>query len=499
MPAPIPVHQQFTDEQKVNARTLFLDGYTHLELGIYFDRPERTMAKLCKHLGLKRTVKEAAELKNKSKLDTVETVEYIRRVWDSASLQEIADTLGSSTSSVKRICDKHGIKFDKDKKKAITNEKLKTSWSLDKRESMSCRSKNVSQDTIKKISDSSKRLWQKEAYRNKQLVVQKALWNTEDGKAFLAKARSIQSKKVSSIQNTLYSLLNDLGVKHYRENDGGAADSQCVIGPYNFDCVIPRDNNKSLIIECQGDYWHSLEKAIRMDKAKATYFDNYLSDKYELKYIWEHEFDCQDKVVELLKYWLNLTKLEVIDFDFSDIVLKPVLTAEYKLLLQKYHYLQKSDKGGKAFGAFFDNEIVAVCVFSSPIRQNVSADGCSFEEIKELSRLCIHPRYQKRNFGSWFISKCIKQLPENIKAIVSYCDTTYNHTGAVYKAAGFKFIHKVRPDYAYRHMESGWAMHKKSLYNKAVKMSLKESEYAEKFGYQKIYGSDKLKFVFYRN
>jgi hypothetical protein len=40
-------------------------------------------------------------------------------------------------------------------------------------------------------------------------------------------------------------------------------------------------------------------------------------------------------------------------------------------------------------------------------------------------------------------------------------------------------------------------MHKKSLYNKAVKMGIKESEYAEQFGYQKVYGSDKLKFVFY--
>lgn len=498
MPAPIPVHQQFTNEEKELVINLFNSGYTHAELGDHFHRPERTMAKLCKHLGLKRSVKEAAELKNRSKLDTSETIEYIRKMWDTTSLQEIADVLGSTTSSVKRICDKYGITFDKEKKKSITNHKIKASWSMEKRKAMSTRARNVSEDTIRKLSEGSKKLWQQAGYRQKQLITQKALWNTESGKAFLAKARSIQSKRVSSIQNILYSLLSDLGIKFYRENDGGAADPQCVIGPYNFDCVIPRDGKKSLIIECQGDYWHTQEKAIRMDKAKATYFDNYLSDEYELKYIWEHEFDCQDKVIELLKYWLGLTSLELIDFDFKDVLLKPVQTSEYKLLLQKYHYLQKSDKGGRALGAFLNDEIIAVCVFSSPIRQNVSVEGFKFEEIKELSRLCIHPKYQKRNFGSWFISKCIKQLPENIKAIVSYCDTTYNHTGAVYKAAGFKFIHKVRPDYAYRHIESGWAMHKKSLYNKAVKMQIKELEYAEKFGYQRIYGSDKLKFVFYR-
>lgn len=498
MPAPIPVHQQFTDEEKELVKNLFNNGYTHAELGDHFHRPERTMAKLCRHLGLKRSVKEAAELKNRSKLDTPDIIEFIRKMWDMNSLQEIAGVLGSTTSSVKRICDKYGITFDKEKKKNNTNDKIKASWSTEKKEAMSNRARNVSEDIIRKLSEGSKKLWEQTEYRQKQLITQKALWNTDNGKAFLAKARSIQSKRVSSIQNILYSLLNDLGVKFFSENDGGAADSECVIGPYNFDCVIPRDGKKSLIIECQGDYWHTQEKAIRMDKAKATYFDNYLSDKYELKYVWEHEFDCQDKVMELLKYWLGLTNLELIDFDFKDVLLKPVQTSEYKLLLQKYHYLQKSDKGGKAFGAFLNDEIIAVCVFSSPIRQNVSVDGFKFEEIKELSRLCIHPKYQKRNFGSWFISKCIKQLPDNIRAIVSYCDTTYNHTGAVYKAAGFRFIHKVRPDYAYRHIESGWAMHKKSLYNKAVKMQIKESEYAEKFGYQRIYGSDKLKYVFYR-
>ena len=41
-------------------------------------------------------------------------------------------------------------------------------------------------------------------------------------------------------------------------------------------------------------------------------------------------------------------------------------------------------------------------------------------------------------------------------------------------------------------------MHKKTLYNKAVNLSMKEKEYADRFGYVKVKGFKKLKFVYDR-
>jgi hypothetical protein len=119
-------------------------------------------------------------------------------------------------------------------------------------------------------------------------------------------------------------------------------------------------------------------------------------------------------------------------------------------------------------------------------------------QTRELSRLCIHPRYQKKNFASWFVSRCIKSLPEQYRLIISYCDVTFNHDGAVYKACNFVQDRTVPPDYWYVD-SSGWAMHKKTLYNRASLMHLTESEFANRYDYRKVYGREKLRFVYRRD
>jgi GNAT superfamily N-acetyltransferase len=280
---------------------------------------------------------------------------------------------------------------------------------------------------------------------------------------------------------------------YYRERESAPNDPETIIGPYNFDCVIPMGARK-LIIECQGDYWHSRDKAIRTDRSKAIYIERYYPD-CELKYLWEHEFQCKDRIVATLKYWLGIDKLDVCDFNFSDVIVTGCNAKDYKLLLSKYHYLPNAGRGGIAYGAFLGDELIAVCVFSPLVRQNLPWDK---ENTRELSRLCIHPRYQKKNFASWFVSRCIKFLDPKYRTIISYCDTTFNHDGAAYKACNFRLDGDVPPDYWYV-AEDGWIMHKKTLYQRATKMSMKEKEYAEKFGYKRVYGSRKLRFIYDRD
>jgi hypothetical protein len=147
-----------------------------------------------------------------------------------------------------------------------------------------------------------------------------------------------------------------------------------------------------------------------------------------------------------------------------------------------------------SYGAYLGDELIAVCVFSPLVRHNLPWDK---ESSRELSRLCIHPRYQKKNFASWFVSRCMKSLDPKYKTIISYCDTTFNHDGAIYKACNFRLDGEVKPDYWYV-SDDGWTMHKKTLYNHAKKMSLTEREFAELHGYRKIYGDKKLRFVYER-
>ena len=334
--------------------------------------------------------------------------------------------------------------------------------------------------------------WSDEDYRNKMSKLSSERWNDEDYRNKMSKARE-HTYKVFNIQHILYSILDDLNIKYYREYNHKENDKETKIGPYSFDCVIPL-KDKTLLIECQGDYWHSIKGSESKDKAKATYIEKY-HPNCELKCVWEHEFSCKDKIIELIKYWCGITNIELIEFNFKDVQIKQCKAKEYKSLLEKYHYLANAGRGGMAhgtFGAYLENQLIAVCVFSPLVRQNMPRDN---DSTRELSRLCIHPRYQKRNFASWFITRCIKQLPDKYKTIISYCDTTFNHDGAVYKACNFKLDGEVKSDYWYTN-EDGWVMHKKTLYNKASKMKMKEKEFADANGYKKIYGKKKLRFVF---
>ena len=47
--------------------------------------------------------------------------------------------------------------------------------------------------------------------------------------------------------------------------------------------------------------------------------------------------------------------------------------------------------------------------------------------------------------------------------------------------------------------EDGYVMHKKTLYQRAVKMKMKEREFAEEHKYRKVWGGKKLRFVHRRN
>ena len=314
----------------------------------------------------------------------------------------------------------------------------------------------------------------------------------EDFKHRMAIVRAVQPR-VSSIQTLLYSILDDLGVKYYREYPDKPIDKECIVGPYCFDCVIPITSKPTLLIECQGEYWHSLKGANIRDKAKASYITNNLSDRYELKYIWEHEFSCQDKVAETLKYWLGLSEHEQVEFDFNGIEIKLSPADDYRLLLGKYHYLPNAGRSGIAYGAYLGDILIAVCIFSPLIRQNIDTCGFKPDECVELSRLCLHPSYRKKNLLSWFVSRCIKKI--DAKLVISYCDTTYNHDGAIYKACNFMQDKVVPADYWYV-SDDGWVMHKRTLYGHARKLKIAELEFATRFGYTKVFGKENLRFVY---
>lgn len=479
--ANISLLKTLSEENKLLLIKLYNEGLTQEEIGLQIGLPRRSVMKLCKHFGLKRSASEAGSIKIKSNLDDPSIIEQIKKLRPTHSLQQIVEIIGStSLSSVDRICRKYNIEKPHNFSE-LQSIKMKQSWTDEKRKqaSIDC-SRRMIAEIKEKISQNSRKLWRNEEYQSKVAI----------GRT--------NHPRVSSIQNILYSILDDLEVVYYREYSDRPNDKETVIGPYGFDCVIPRDNKKTLLIECNGDYWHSLEKAIKNDKSKSTYINKYFSDQYELKYLWEHEFLCKERITETIKRWLDIKKHEIVDYQFNSVSVNSNPNRDdVKLLLSKYHYLPFVGKGGYVFGAYVGDVIIGACIFSPLVRQNVRTNQFNQKESLELSRLCIHPNYQKKNLASWFVSRCIKKLSDDIKLIISYCDTTYNHDGAVYKSLNFKLDGVVPSDYWYVD-ENGWVIHKRKLYSHAVKMSMKESQFAELYGYKKVFGGEKLRFILER-
>lgn len=312
----------------------------------------------------------------------------------------------------------------------------------------------------------------------------KKAMNRPELKSKLAISRQAQSGKMSKPHSLICTMLDALGINYETEK---------AIGPWNFDIFVPSHN---LLLEIQGDYWHSLKKAILNDQSKATYVIEHFP-QYTLKYIWEHECLSQMSVMAKLKYLLGIDKIDCVKFEFNDLVVKDVDVKVANTFLDTWHY-QHHGGGGTNIGAYLGEELIGVARFTSPHRKEIATSlGYTVSEVLELSRFCIHPKYQKKNLGTWLLARArlhVKKLNPAIKCLVSFADSTYNHVGTIYKADNWELNRVVEPNYWYVDA-NGWVIHKKTLWNHASKMSIKESDYASKNGYTQVWGKEKYKYI----
>ena len=106
-----------------------------------------------------------------------------------------------------------------------------------------------------------------------------------------------------------------------------------------------------------------------------------------------------------------------------------------KEMLTKHHYLGESMPRGCKYWycLFVGGKLSGVCAFGIPAGRNVVVKYG--KNTLELRRFVLVPELNGKNVGSWFISKCLKELkPYNI---ISYCDVSKGFTGALYKATNF--------------------------------------------------------------
>ena len=142
----------------------------------------------------------------------------------------------------------------------------------------------------------------------------------------------------------------------------------------------------------------------------------------------------------------------------SDYTIDRVTKSDAAELLLRFHYLKDISKGFKSgynYGLYKNNDfsplniggIQGVCIFTGLPVPEIAKGAFGLERneqqgLFELSRLCIHPDTQQReyNITSWFVSKAIKRLRKEteVKAIISYADSDY-HSGTIYRACNFRY------------------------------------------------------------
>lgn len=346
-------------------------------------------------------------------------------------------------------------------------------------------------DSIDKITAGLK---SKEAQTKREKYFSSNLHKSRARKQALELADDRRNGLKATPQNKISDTKPELRVEKILCNLNIKYQKQCPIGPYVFDfCLL--DHN--ILIEVQGEYWHSRPNNIRNDLAKFNFVHKYYP-KFKIHYI--KEIDTK-KSKQLYKLFNDLTgaKLKVRDFNFKDLDFKSVDSIEALQFLETFHYLPRFRKTIKAtYGVFLEDKLIALTVFGLPSYNTVSKHyNLLGRQVLELSRFVINPNYQKKNLASWALSRSVKAVKndfDEIYLLVTFADPHFGHEGVIYKAANWQIDGESRPGYYYQD-SNGYIIHKKTLWDHAQKLRKTEKEYAIDNGYIKITSEPKKKFI----
>jgi len=176
----------------------------------------------------------------------------------------------------------------------------------------------------------------------------------------------------------------------------------------------------------------------------------------------------------------------MIDDNYKVIKINGTLAKEF---IHKHHYSKGSHNNPSPnYGLYHNGELIGVLMIANPCSENVKKLIFGLElknTVRELHRLAIIDETPK-NMESWFISKCLKLIRNDrpdLWAIVSFADTTINHTGIIYQASNALYYGKSSPATFYldgerlRHpRQNGVNITKKEAISKGWKPVKRESK-----------------------
>lgn len=169
-----------------------------------------------------------------------------------------------------------------------------------------------------------------------------------------------------------------------------------------------------------------------------------------------------------------------------------------KDFLNQFHYDKFGRPATAVYTASYNGEDIGIIKFSPIIRKEVATSmGLIDSEVLELDRACLDTRFRIKNLMSKIISTSVRLLKRDfpeISHLVSFADTAQGHTGSIYRASNWQYAGST--GYSHKYVDkSGLEIKKKTVYNRAIALGMKEREYAEANKLKKERIPEKLKFI----
>lgn len=136
---------------------------------------------------------------------------------------------------------------------------------------------------------------------------------------------------------------------------------------------------------------------------------------------------------------------EEIQFNRKDWKIERIDTKETAEWMLFKHYARRKAPVVYAFGLFDkDHKLQGICTFGMPCVQ-MNNGKCIFYSYRvrtlELNRLCVNDNLGK-NVLSFFVSWCIKLIPDRPLCLVSFADPSNGHQGYIYQATNWLYTGK---------------------------------------------------------
>lgn len=274
---------------------------------------------------------------------------------------------------------------------------------------------------------------------------------------------------------------------------------QFPVGMYLWDYFLPDYN---LLVEVNGEYWHSLPQNAAKDKSKQTYASKY-HPEYKQLVIPEVKLLNPNSIDSLILTAIGESaEIKQRNFDFSSVSIRLTpLSQSCTQFLDSYHYAKSGRNSKRIYSAYLDGELIAVAKFS-PVTRKESASRLNLKcnEIFELDRLCIHPQFHKKNFASWFLSRTLKSFFKDnpsVRTLISFADPNFGHVGTVYEASNWVKDGKTKVSYHYID-KTGFHINKKRVYDIASKLRMTEESYASKHQLEKFRDPPKSRYLYHK-